>query len=297
MAGLPNPHDAFFKERLANVETARDFVSNHLPADVVEVLDLPTLAISKDSFVDEELRSHYSDLLYEVGLKGGGDVLIGLLFEHKSHPEGQVALDLLRYQVQAWRLRGLQGKGLPLPPLVGVVFYHGRERWRVSQEFGDLVAAPLALRRYVPAFRYELCDLSRYSDEELKGEVRLRAALLLMKHIFDEAPQERVEKAFQLLFEALGPKTGLECVEAYLRYVVSGTDRIGAEEFKSLLIRVNAKLGDEVMPTLAEQWKNEGKIEGKIEGLRSGARDDVMEVLESRFGVFARPLRAQVEAV
>lgn len=74
---------------------------------------------------------------------------------------------------------------------------------------------------------------------------------------------------------------------------MSGTDRIGAEEFKSLLIRVNAELRDEVMPTLAEQWKNEGKIDG----LRSGVREDVLEVLESRFGVFARPLRAQVEAV
>ena len=309
MVGLPNPHDAFFKERLANVETARDFVANYLPSDVVEVFDLSTLAISKDSFVDEELRSHYSDLLYQVGLKGGGEALIGLLFEHKSHPEGDVAFDLLRYKVQAWRLRRLQGKGLPLPPIVGVVFYHGCERWQVSAEFGELVAAPEALRRYVPAFRYELCDLSRYSDDELKGEVGLRAALLLMKHIFDDAPAAHVEKALRLLFEALGPKTGLESIEAYLRYVVGASDRLGAEEFKALLDRLDPELGGEMMLTLAEQWKNEGKIEGKIEGknegkiegkiegLRSGAREDVNEVLESRFGVFARSLRAQVEAV
>ena len=115
MADLPNPHDAFFREMLSSVEAARDFVAHYLPAEVVACFDLGTLRVSKDSCVDEELRSHYSDLHYEVVLRNGGDALVYLLFEHKSHPEPEAGLDLLRYTVKArglWRKQdGSDGTG------------------------------------------------------------------------------------------------------------------------------------------------------------------------------------------
>ena len=89
MADLPNPHDAFYRETLSRVEAARDLVPHYLPAEAVACFGLWTLRVSKDSFVEEDLRSHDSDLLYEVGLRGGGDALVyqrskGRLKEHAS---------------------------------------------------------------------------------------------------------------------------------------------------------------------------------------------------------------------
>ena len=272
MADLPNPHDAFFRETLSRVEAARDFVAHYLPAEVVACFDLGTLRVAKDSFVDEDLRSHYSDLLYEVGLRGGGDALVYLLVEHKSHPEPDAGLDLLRYTVKAWGLLRKQGRGFPLPPVVAVLFYHGREPWRVSAAFEDLIAAPPELQRYVPRFRYELCDLSRYSDEELKGGVRLRAALLLWKHIFDDAPEERLLDALKLLLDALGAETGLRSLESYLRYIIQATDRVAADDLKRVLDSAKPGLGGAIMPTLAEQWMEQGKQKGRQEGMLEGAR-------------------------
>jgi hypothetical protein len=46
------------------------------------------------------------------------------------------------------------------------------------------VPAPSPLAPYVPDFTYQLTDLSHYRDEELKGLVRQRAALLVLKYIF-----------------------------------------------------------------------------------------------------------------
>lgn len=301
MADFPNPHDAFFRETLSQLEAARDFVAHYLPAPVVACFELASLRVSKDSFVDEELRSHYSDLVYEVDLKQGGGAEVSLLFEHKSHPKQQVALDLLRYQTQRWRLWQSQGRGLPLPPVVCVVFYHGPERWTVALEFGALVETPPELLPYVPQFRYALCDLSHYTDAQLKGQVELRAALLLLKHIFDAAPSESVFGAFDLLFRSLGAKTGLKSVETYLRYLVRATDRVGAEELTQLLERVNPGLGGGMMPTLAEQWLEQGVQKGLQKGMQQGelaeARAAVVEVLEARFGVFARSLKSRVDAI
>jgi predicted transposase YdaD len=58
MTNLANPHDAFFKQFLSRPEVAEDFLRQHLPDDIVPLLDLSALALQKDTFVDEELRSH-----------------------------------------------------------------------------------------------------------------------------------------------------------------------------------------------------------------------------------------------
>lgn len=72
MADITNPHDKFFKEVLSRQEVARDFILHHLPYDIVGLLDIESLEIRKDSFIDKELKEHFLDILYCVDTKGGG---------------------------------------------------------------------------------------------------------------------------------------------------------------------------------------------------------------------------------
>jgi predicted transposase YdaD len=62
----PNPHDAFFKQFLPKPEIAADFLTQPLPGEVLGRLDLATLEEQKESFIDEELRRHFSDILCRV---------------------------------------------------------------------------------------------------------------------------------------------------------------------------------------------------------------------------------------
>ncbi len=293
MAEIPNPHDAFFRATLSKQEAAREFVIHYLPAEVVALFDLDSLQVSKDSFVDEELRAHFSDLLYQVTGKDGRPSLVYLLFEHKSRPEPLVALDLLRYQVRIWRFWLDQRRPLPLPPIVPVVFYHGRAKWLVPRDFSDLVAVPTALEAYVPRFRYALCDLSAYSDGELKGALTVRAAMLLLKHVFSDDLRDRLPEIFRLLFEIPDTASGLRALETFLRYVVQGTDRVTGDDLRTALNQTHPHRGDEIMPTVAEQWREQGLQQGlqqgHLQGLQQGIRQGLLKAievgLELRFGV------------
>ncbi|MFM7175484.1 MAG: Rpn family recombination-promoting nuclease/putative transposase, partial [Caldilinea sp.] len=64
MAEIINPHDKFFKEMLTQPEAARIFLRDFLPPTVAEQLDLSRLQLVKDSFIDETLQAHFSDLVY-----------------------------------------------------------------------------------------------------------------------------------------------------------------------------------------------------------------------------------------
>ena len=86
MSNINNPHDKFFKETFSRPEIVRDFLQNYLPAELVNLLNLDSLELQKDNFVDDDLQEHFSDLLYKVQLHDGRFAYIYFLFEHKSYP-------------------------------------------------------------------------------------------------------------------------------------------------------------------------------------------------------------------
>ena len=52
MEKISSPHDKLFREVWSDLRVARDFLSNYLPQKVLEIIDLDTLEIRKDSFIE-----------------------------------------------------------------------------------------------------------------------------------------------------------------------------------------------------------------------------------------------------
>lgn len=301
MADITNPHDRFFKEVLSREEAARDFILHYLPADIVALLDIDSLETRKDSFVDKDLKEHFSDLLCAVNLKGEGSAYVYMLFEHKSFSDPLISLHLLRYMVRIWEHALKQGEARPLPPIIPVVIYHGRVQWRVGLEFCNLFNLPGELEGLVPNFRYLLCDLSRYNDEEIKGAVTLRAGLLLLKHIFSEDIGERLPEILKLLSRLLEKRSGLEYLETILRYAASGSDKIREEDIESAVREVLREKGGDIMPTVAEKWIEQGMRQGMQQGMQQGflqaLREALIEVLEDRFETVPRTLMKSLREI
>ncbi len=66
MAETATPHDAVFKTFLSRVETARDFIELHLPPSLTQICKLDTLRLESGSFLEDDLRPYYSDILYSL---------------------------------------------------------------------------------------------------------------------------------------------------------------------------------------------------------------------------------------
>ncbi len=78
-----SPHDKLIRESLEELVTARSFLQHNLAPDVLALIDLDSLSICKDTFVDQKLAAYYSDLLYAVNLAGEPG-FVYILIEHKS---------------------------------------------------------------------------------------------------------------------------------------------------------------------------------------------------------------------
>ncbi len=283
MTEIINPHDHFFKVLFTSKQNAIEFVQHYLPAEVVQCLDLPTLEISKDSFIDASLSEHYSDLLYQVALQDGQPSYVYLLFDHKSYVDPLVGLQLLGYMVRIWELWLSQEKEkrkeqrkqqeqvpkLRLPSIMPIVLYHGEESWQVTTEFTALCEPPPELARYVPSFEYWLCDLSQYSDEELKSAVLsvvLQTGLLALKYAL--RPGLQLAELFELLRQLSNQRTGLEYLESLLRYV-SVNKNVTDEELNRVVKEVFYNQED-IMTDIAQKWIAQGLNEGLARGLNEG---------------------------
>ena len=264
---ITNPHDKFFKEVLSNRENAKDFFTHYLPKEIAKLIDLNALEVQKDSFVEEDLKEFFSDMLYKINL-GGYPGYIYILFEHKSYPERLIAFKLLRYLLKIWELHLKQQQNVSLPIIIPLVLYHGKESWSVGLRFSDILIGPKEeLSAYIPDFSYLLYDLSQYTDEEIKGIITLKVTLLLLKYIFNPEFPIYLRKILPLLKGLFDKKTGLEYIEAVFRYIFSATDNITVEEIKVMVEEsISKDKGGEIM-SLAERLRQEGFQQGIKQGL------------------------------
>lgn len=272
---LTNPHDKFFKDLFSRQEAARDFLQHFLPAEVSKLLDLDTLVIQKDSFIDPDLHEQFSDLLYQVQLHGGQQIHIYLLFEHKSYPDPDIALQLLGYMDRIWQQARRQGTALL--PVLPLVLYHGAKRWHIAPQFSRLFDLPEELRPYFPDYQYWLCDLSQYSDEALKQTVTLRAQLLVLKYILRADFGPRFIEMVALLRQLLAQERGMEQVYTLLKYVARATEQLAPQTFMEVVEAIFTETGENPMPTIVEQWLEQGRVEGRVEGREEGREEGQRE--------------------
>lgn len=116
------PHDAVFKRFLRHPETATDFLTLYLPEAILQRCDFSTLRLQSASFIDEDLRARYSDVLWSVQTTcGTGYVYV--VIEHQSSPDSHMAFRLMRYAIAAMQRHRMLAQNAAAGG--ADAFYHG----------------------------------------------------------------------------------------------------------------------------------------------------------------------------
>ena len=112
--------------------------SGSLPANsLVRYFDFDTLTVLKESYINETLQEHFSDLVFEVSLKSDASVKtdVVLIFEHKSSPDRNVMFQVGHFMLSHWAKSISEKKELKL--ILPVIYYQGKKNWKVGN-FSDL---------------------------------------------------------------------------------------------------------------------------------------------------------------
>ena len=270
-------------------------------------MDLSSLHLESGTFIDAELREHYSDILYQVNRTDGKIGYVYMLFEHKSYLDPDVAFQILRYKVRIWeqvkkarqqaRKRDKQQVAKKLPPIFPLLVYHGEQQWGISTRFSELIELSEPWRAYCPEFEYYLHDLSGFEPDEIRDSILLRAALLVMKHIFEPALAHRLSEVLTFFVGLTQQTTVMDLLQATLRYIAGANPYVTGATITDAIVNVFEDTGDDMVGLAARQWKEEGKEEGIELGLRQAFHEAIQEGLEIKFGVTDTKLNEDLATV
>ncbi|GLI51922.1 transposase [Tepidanaerobacter syntrophicus] len=308
--GIQNPHDKFFKEIFGNVEVAEDFFTNYLPQSILDIIDLKTIELQKDSFINKDLEESFSDLLFKVNINNTQGYIY-FLFEHKSYPSKDIAFQLLKYMIEIWETKVRKEQLNKLPIIIPLVIYHGKERWKASTALKEMINGydKLAedVKIYIPNYEYLLYDISRFTDEEIKGKAQLKIFFTTVRDIFTKSGKgawDSIDRAIAYLKELEDKQTATEYFETLMRYIFSVDKSLTSSDANEIIKRIETTYpeGSEVVMTLAEKLREEGLKEGLEKGLEEGLEKGkvtalaktALKLLSRKFGPLPEELKSKI---
>ena len=303
---VQTPHDKFFKETFGKVEVAKDFLNNYLPENVMNIVDMNTLEPQKDSFIDKDLKEIFADMLFRVNIDDK-EGYIYFLFEHKSYTSKNISFQLLKYMIEIWEDRISNKNVNELPMIIPIVIYHGEANWNINSTLGELIKGykdlPKDVQKYIPDYEYLLYDLSKFTDEEIKGKVINKIVMTTLRDTFTKNNEGIIESLYRTLIhfaELEDQQTGIEYFETLMRYIFSARVDLSKKDVNKILSKIETTYpeGSEVVMTLAERFREEGMEEGMLKGLALGETNSLIKtnvrLLTKKFGTLPEEIKVGI---
>ena len=271
---VQTPHDRFFRAALSDPRVANEFFECHLPLAIKEIVDLESITLRKDSYVDENLSLSMTDMLFDASFQGRSGYLY-LLVEHQSTPDNLMAFRLLKYMFAIMDQHLKTTKGVQLPLIYPMVFYTGKTSYSYSTDIFDLFEpANQQLAREIFLQPFELIEINKIPDEEMKQRVWLGILELSTKHIFARDILPCLNDMLSLLQKAEDLK-GAGYVQTALTYLFT-TGVVKDEQL--FLETIQTGLSPEtrgVIMTIAEQFEARGMEKGIQQGIQRGEQQGI----------------------
>lgn len=255
---IHDPHDRLFRNFLADINKAKVFLETYLPENIKKQCDFSTLSFEPGSFVEKDLKHHFSDILYSVKIAGTQGYIYTLI-EHETTPRKLTPFKLLRYQIAIMKQHLDQGHQT-LPIVIPLLFYRGKKSpYPFSTDIMDCFEnKELAQETFLKP--YSLIDITVIPDEELRTHKGIAILELIQKNIHKRDALEFIQDiALQMAKQLLTH----EQFNSLLYYISQEGESKDFKGFYSSLSEALPNFTEDIM-TLAQQLKQEGRQEEAI---------------------------------
>lgn len=293
--------DGLFKSIMEDKIAAREFLEEYLPAHLQSMLDLNKITVEKESYIEDDLKKKFSDIVYSVGMKRNDQdekqewqehskAFVYVALKQQSKPDYWMALRLWKYILLLCERhkQKQKTKNNKLPLVVPIVFYNGKEKYTSPQSLWQLFDNP-DMARQLMGNEYKLVDLQSKTDEEIKRQKHIGLMGFFLKHIH-ERDMLKLWERFLSEFQGaviLDKENGYIYIKRLLWYTNTKVAEEDKEKLNQLIIdSLTNKDGEEIMRTIADSYRDqyygigiqEGIQQGIEQGLEQGATKKTLEI-------------------
>ncbi len=161
-------------------------------------------------------------------------------------------------------------KAKRLPVIYPLILYNGKKKYNAPLNIWNLFSHP-DLARGFWTNDCQLINVHDIPDEELKKKVWSGILLFFLKHIHERQLLKRWQEISYLLPKLSKITIGYDHIRNLLQYTlifIEQNDKIELE--KILKNSLTKEKGEELMPSIAQVWKEEGIQIGLQDGIKIG---------------------------
>jgi len=284
---LPHPHDRYIRRMMTHPEVARAFLTHYLPVDIRDRMDMQSISLQKETFVDKKLRQQIVDLLFRVDIENDPGYVY-VLMEHQSTPDRLLPMRMKQYKMNILdhHIRTFPDMKT-LPFIYPLILYTGESPYRYSTCFFNLFGSEKENARTYWSQPFQLVDLNTLDDEELR-HVRCFGQMALI------AKYARRPEALDILRITLQDLNHLEIKDKkdYLTVMIEYAFQVinfPHEELANVILRTcEEKEGEDIMHALGslassyiEEGIKKGMQEGREEGVKEGREEGSLQTQQN----------------
>ena len=283
---LIKKHDELSKAFLTDIESAKSFLELYLNPKVIRQCDLASLSIEPSSYLDNELRKKYSDVVYKLDLKDKTScAYVYVLIEHQSSAQKLMPLRILKYQLEIIQTHVAKYKiDGNLPLVVPLVFYNGNESpYPYSTDIVDLFANKDLISE-IGIGKFGLIDLTVTHEDEILKHKQLALLEMCLKHINARDFNAVIDFIVNACIVANKDKISKKLFDSALSYLMNAKER---KELNPLFIKLIDNLHEcevDIM-TYAEELKLEGMQQGIEKGIQQNQQQMVLEMIKEGLAI------------
>jgi predicted transposase/invertase (TIGR01784 family) len=229
------PHDSLFKRIMESDIAAHEFLNAYLPQEVKDIIDLNTIKVQKETYIEPNLTKRLSDIVYKVNTKDNEEAFIYVTCEHQSSVDQLMAFRIWRYTLLLAE-RHLNDKA-KIPLIFPLVIYAGTAKYKAPRNLWSLFEYP-DLAKKILTEDHALVDLQAMSDDEIAQKKHIALFEYILKH----AQMRDMLKLWQNLFEKLpnaviiDKKHGYFYISNLLWYIDGKLSEEKRDQLSSLII-------------------------------------------------------------
>lgn len=276
-------HDQLFRKAFENPLVAVEFMNTHLPKEVLKILDISTLKLEKDTFVNPTLTDSACDVLFSAKFNGT-DGFIHILLEHQSSCDRFMAFRLFKYMLSICdQYVTSKPKAKHLPLVYPIVIYNGKAKYNAPLNIWQLFNNSNLAKDFWTN-DYRLVNVHEIDDEELKSQIWSGITMFFLKHIHERNILKYWQEIENIIPEIVKLEIGYKHIEILLQYSLTRIEQDDKMTLSKLLTKtLNQERGENLMTSIAQNWFNDGemkgiekgKMEGKIETAKQMIKDNV----------------------
>ena len=297
-------HDAFCKSNLRDLDKARKFLRLMLKPEIVDLLDLNRLELSPESFLDEDLKKLYSDVLYQIPVKGSDEsIVVFVLIELKTESDKWTVFQQTKYIVRIWDQelqKADKEKRLgefKLPTVIPIIFHHGESKFTAPTELIEQVRVLQGLEQYTLNMKSFLFDVMQLDENDLPKDLELCTLIMVLQAVFQKDVADRLLAIYHKLRPNLNDPSYEKLWQDCLYYATISANKLTTKRYMEIISEIQNTGGTTMSTTVWDQLIEEGRVEGEAKGEARGKTESIILILTKRFSPPSQEIKDRLLAL